>query len=446
MTIRDRTARIISDAQALIEQIATQEQAGRQARDRQTRKQAEDASNNLRSQLLKQTDASSIYLYLNATQAAGDVGVRSAWQTEMLEEKDAPLRHLKGWEVDRLYEGYFATPAFNLAVLPACSLTLQFTFTLAQPYISKDDNAFYIIDNPIVRDRVFRLPLVRASSWKGNLRAALWQNGFRHDSENHSNDQIKRMFGDVRGKEGENADEERGQSGRLIFFPTFFTQTSLEIINPHDRKTRVGKNPILFESVPVNAQGTFTLLYVPFDRIGEDETQTRKQVTQDLQVLAEGVRAMFRVYGFSAKRTSGFGLAEEDRLNGVMQIRVEELAQRVTPAKLSQAIAQPELPRYLIAPNQLKHEYLNPDGTFRERSEAELKAMKKADRQEYEKAKKWREREGKSRAEAAETPPAPDTPTEPSKPQWLTRSFTSFNELVQVAEAVAAQLTQGGAQ
>jgi len=197
-----------------------------------------------------------------------------------------------------------AMPTVDLTLLPLGSWFLQFIFSLAKPFISKDDNPFYIIDNPIVRDKVFRLPMVNPTSWKGNLYSALWQLG--HDKSN--NEQMQRIFGEIRS-------EESGQAGRLFFYPTFFTQTSLEIINPHSRKRRVGKNPILFESVPADAKGTFSMLYVPFDLIGRPEAEIRKQAAEDLQLVAEAISAMMLTYGFSAKRTSGYGTAE-DRISG----------------------------------------------------------------------------------------------------------------------------------
>ncbi len=198
-----------------------------------------------------------------------------------------------------------AKPEVDLAYLPYASWFIQFTFTLAKPYIAKDDNPFYIIDNPIVRDKVFRLPMVRSTSWKGNLYSALWQLG--HDKQEDA--QMQRLFGEIRGEGG-------GQAGRLFFYPTFFTQTSLEIINPHDRKRRVGTNPILFESVPAGAQGTFSLLYVPFDLLGKDENEIQNQALADLQLVAEGLQAMFLTYGFSAKRTSGYGVGEDRIVEG----------------------------------------------------------------------------------------------------------------------------------
>jgi CRISPR-associated protein Cmr2 len=205
-----------------------------------------------------------------------------------------------------------SVPMVDLNRLPYASWFLQFTFTLAKPYISKDDNPFYIIDNPIVRDKVFQLPMVRSTTWKGNLYSALWQLG--HDRQD--DDRMRRLFGEIRGEEG-------GQAGRLFFYPTFFTKTSLEIINPHDRKRRVGKNPILFESVPAGTSGTFSLLYVPFDLIGEGEDKIREQALKDLQLVAEGLQAMFLTYGFSAKRTSGYGVAEDEIVKGEIRTRAD---------------------------------------------------------------------------------------------------------------------------
>ena len=326
-------------------------------------------------------------------------------------------------------------PVFDLSILPPCSFTLRFTFTLAQPYLSKDDNAFYIVDNPIVRDKVFHLPLVRPSSWKGNLAAAL-----RQLDQHKSAASRQRLFGKV------NEADNEGQAGRLIFFPTFFTETGLEIINPHDRKTRVGKNPILFESVPVGATGAFTLLYAPFDRVGQDESETRRQVAEDLQLLAEGLPAMFTIYGFSAKRSSGFGVAQDAVKQGELQLRAAGWEKQEAPVSAPAPAPQADLARYLAAPGRLKPEYLTSDGTFRNRSEAELKAMKKADRQHYDKAKAWWEREGKALAEQGPQPePAVAVPPLAPAPAWPSWEFASFDALADVVRQVKQQLTEGGA-
>lgn len=336
-----------------------------------------------------------------------------------------------------------AKPAPDLSILASHSFALQFTFTLAKPYISKDDNAFYIIDNPIVRDRVFRQPMVRSTSWKGNLYSALWQLGY--DKQN--DEQMQRLFGKIRGKE---EGEEGAQAGRLFFYHTFLNQTSLEIINPHDRQRRVGKNPILFESVPIGASGVFTLLYVPFDRIEKDEQKTKEEVADDLKLVTEGIKAMLTVYGFGAKTSSGFGVAE-DRLAGEGKLALRAVSGvNLAPSAAPPAPQQPDLPRYLESPTRLHADLRREDGSLR--SEAEYQALiesrgqkyAKKDRQLYDKAKSWWEREGKELAQASSQEPEPDpAPLEP--PPVSEYTFHTLSELPDLAQHVAEVLRKEGA-
>ncbi|HEY89356.1 MAG TPA: hypothetical protein G4N98_06445, partial [Thermoflexia bacterium] len=271
MTI-DYAAQALGKVSTLIEQLAEQERLVEKAKresNKNGRKQAEREVQSLRSDLLEQTDASLVYLYLKAVKTASDVDFRSEWQKEAL-YMDA-LAFLKQGNIESLYKTYWVTPTPDLTILPPYSFSLRFTFKLAQPYLSKDDNAFYIVDNPIVRDKVFRLPLVRPSGWKGALRAALWRRG------QHEEDAVvQRLFGVTRG-------EEDGQAGRLYFYPTYFTQIGLEVLNPHPRATGAGQQPLYFECVPQGAEGTFTLLYVPLDGAAAGESLA------DLAAVAEGV-------------------------------------------------------------------------------------------------------------------------------------------------------------
>jgi CRISPR-associated protein Cmr2 len=56
--------------------------------------------------------------------------------------------------------------------LPLYSFIIQAEFTLKQPYFSKDDDEFYIIPNPVLKENVFKVPMVRGSGWKGALASA----------------------------------------------------------------------------------------------------------------------------------------------------------------------------------------------------------------------------------------------------------------------------------
>ena len=365
----------------------------------------------------------------------------------------------------------------NMAALPPGSWFLQFTFTLARPWISKDDAPFYVTEsvNPVRKDKVFKVPTMSAASWKGLLRWTTMHTRLALPKDKltavkFAQERLAQtlLFGDEKGEEpGQTKDfaayldalklEARQDyerllrahyklssddplphhSGRLMFYPTFFNLIDVEVINPHSRKTRAGTHPIYLECVPIGAQGTFSLLYVPFDLIGKKESDIRQQALADMKLIAEGLSAMFLTYGFSAKRTSGYGVAEESVSNGSVQIGIEETQ---APPSLTPSISPPSLPKYLQAPGKLKDEYLNPDGTFRERSDAELKGMSKSDRQEYEKARKWWEREGKA---PASQPPAEVEPEKPEsqKPTWLKREFDSFDELKKVAKELLEQQT-----
>ena len=296
---------------------------------------------------------------------------------------DQKCKHLKS-------SGLLPPPP-DIALLPPGSWFLQFTFTLARPWISKDDDPFYVAEsvNPVRKDKVFKVPTMSAASWKGLLRWMVMHIRLAMQKDKLTADEFARersarqaplirrpgdkltadedefarerlaqtlLFGDEKGEEpGQTKDfaayldelggkearklyvqkvrarfhlDEKAEmphhSGRLMFYPTFFNLIDVEVINPHSRKTRAGTHPIYLECVPIGAQGTFSLLYVPFDLIGKEESDIKQQSLADMKLIAEGLSAMFLTYGFSAKRTSGYGVAEETISNGLVQIREVE--------------------------------------------------------------------------------------------------------------------------
>lgn len=430
------------------EEAAGQREAGRAAR--QKRKEAESVAKQKRKALLRATRSSAACYHLLAVTKAPDakidseVELRTAWQ-----EMERNAKCLQGQEreygrnikqVHTYYKEVFESPKIDLTLLPAYSFDIQFTFTLAQPYISHDEQDFYIVDNPIRKDKVFGLPYIASTSWKGSLRAALWQQGKKAEI-----DTIRHLFGN----EKETKKQEHFRAGRLYFFPTFFNMKDLEIINPQDRLRRIGTLPIVFETVPENTGGIFTLLYVPFDLVGEAEETIRAQVAEELRLVAEGVQAMFRTSGFGAKTRSGFGLARETvSPEGTLRLQASTSATQKQEKAASPQPAHPGLQRYLEAPGRLRPEYRTPEGTFRERSEAELKKMSKSDRQMYDKARSWWAREGKHLAEQPEAP----VPVEPEpgaqvpSVATLEWSFKSFQELVERAKEIVELLKSPSAE
>lgn len=246
------------------------------------------------------------------------------------------------------------TPHYDFENLPKSSFSLHVKFVLKKHYLSRDDEGFYIHENPISKEKVFKVPYIRSSSWKGNLRWTMlnnlverilkiedknkrWQVAFSqrtrivrmfgNEKETKEDDIFSEIFKEtinINGNEENKfnyeflqyiikknyVNKDGNRKGRLRFFPTFFNRIGLDIINPHDRETKTGKNPILLETVPDGTEGDLYLLYVPFDRIGENNKNLHKEIEEDLFMLCKAVKDLLTEYGMSAKRTSGYGTAD----------------------------------------------------------------------------------------------------------------------------------------
>lgn len=326
-------------------------------------------------------------------------------------------------------------PDFTL--LPPQTCFFHFTFTLRRPYMSKDDTDLHILDHPVKKEHLFKLPYVAASQWKGSLRSALWRLGHQED-----NQIVVRLFGHAR--EGE-----EGQAGRLYFYPTFFEQIALEVINPHDRETGVGeRGPILMECVPAGAKGIFSLLYIPFNIFSRHKHEEYYQVADDLMLVAEGLQAMFTVFGFGAKTGSGYGLAEDNLAEeGSLTLRAELSGLSALTEDSERDKMTFDLPRYLESSTQLHSDFRREDGSLKSESEYEAVVKSrggtygKKEKQLYDKARKWWEREGRKFLETRTGQSMSESESAPT-PHIYTYAFTSFTQLVDVMREVSNQLKQ----
>jgi len=187
-------------------------------------------------------------------------------------------------------------------------LEISVTFQLRTPWFSKDDVPFHVIDNPVRRDRVFGAPFMPASSWKGLLRwAARMKTGLLAHLEANDNTlqdwsdtaEVVHLFGNPR-------DETKHfQRGALAFRPTWFDKVGFEVINPHDRRKKAGTKPIFYEVVPPRAIGTLNVLYAPMPGVSDPYVDRQKAIL----LLLDAIESLITEYGFSAKRTSGWGVA-----------------------------------------------------------------------------------------------------------------------------------------
>ena len=181
-------------------------------------------------------------------------------------------------------------PEIKINLFPKNSFFLQFKIRLAKDYISRDDEDFYIIDNPVRKDKVFKIPMVAATSWKGNLR---WMMKRRKED--------KKLIDYLFGPDGS---EESLYQGSLNFFTTFFNEIGIDLINPHSRKTKTPTaGPIILETIPKGSEGWFSLLYFN-QQIGASYSP--------LDSVVQSVLELMTVYGFSAKRKAGYGIVAVD--------------------------------------------------------------------------------------------------------------------------------------
>jgi CRISPR-associated protein Cmr2 len=236
--------------------------------------------------------------------------------------------------------GISSNPDDLLKQLLPFSFGVRTDFCLASPYYSADDDKYSIFDNPLLKENVFKVPMMRGSSWKGVIASAartaleqdfsvenilsfgrLFGSGseeFReiealvkkHDYNQKYQKKILfyalMKFGKVSMK---NINEEKQkeelwkkikakelqtQRGRLVFYPSYFNKIGLEMINPHKRRTKAGTHPIYYEVVPAGAEAIFQLLYIPADNITKPDAVRKVEYEKDKELLIAALKLIFQ--------------------------------------------------------------------------------------------------------------------------------------------------------
>ncbi len=240
------------------------------------------------------------------------------------------------------------------------SFILQAKIKLTAPYFSRDDDNFYLIQNPCLKEKVYKVPMIRGSGWKGAIARAgkeLINEDFKwfssyvrvfgtgsdeyrklidrivQDRDFEENlikyllfelgkkltkddiDQIDDNPEDYLKKLSMNKSDFKDMpylqvhKGRAIFYPTYFDRLSLEIINPHNRRTRAGTKPIHYEVVPKGTDGTLQIVYIPFDAVLSKDEDMKKQVKKDIEFLTQCIEKVADI-GIGAKEKLGWGRFE----------------------------------------------------------------------------------------------------------------------------------------
>ncbi|MBU1669040.1 hypothetical protein KKC13_11530 [bacterium] len=221
------------------------------------------------------------------------------------------------------------------------SFALQTTFTLQAPYYSSDDDEFYIINNPCLKEKVFKVPMMRGSGWKGALLSSARElvkgyeelesyfrlfgvggEAFENVVDKVNDDDFKLFFmlngliidvnEDVKSI-FKKYKKSKAAKGRAIFYATYFDKLSLEIINPHNRKTKAGTNPIHYEVVPKGTTSELQIVYIPFDAVLESKEKIEKEAKADLEFLKNCINKALN-NGIGAKTKLGWGKSQDIKI------------------------------------------------------------------------------------------------------------------------------------
>jgi len=244
-----------------------------------------------------------------------------------------------------------------------CSFGIWVKFRLEQPYFSKDDDELYLIQNPILKEKVFKVPMIRGSGWKGAIAKAgikVIEEKIKNDSSSlidyiydfirifgAGNEEFKKLVDIVDKKGNEDSfakalisytffvlgtkitkkvDESlkdfverlwkdiekkliKVQKGRAVFYPTYFDTFSLEVINPHSRKKRAGTQPISYEVIPKDTESILQIVYIPFDSILKPDNKLQEETEKDLCFLVSCIEKVANS-GVGAKTKLGWGTFE----------------------------------------------------------------------------------------------------------------------------------------
>ncbi|MBZ4195045.1 MAG: hypothetical protein LAE24_12200 [Candidatus Contendobacter sp.] len=202
-----------------------------------------------------------------------------------------------------------------LAGFPRYSARLLLTFRLLTPLLTKDDDPFYLFDNPARKDHLLGLPYLSAASLKG-LSADAYQHAFpgstpwnelcdsdkdpdRTRAFRHADPHAKRLFGIA--DDGAKIESEKG---RLHFSPVWFNQLQLLVMNPGDPARAVGTFPIQFEAIAPGQTGILEVIY--FNPLGTKDSD-EATVRADLARWLAAVASWWPVLGLGAKRLAGYG-------------------------------------------------------------------------------------------------------------------------------------------
>jgi CRISPR-associated protein Cmr2 len=165
----------MNSALSNLEEAAGELEQAKKIKDKETKKQAVEKAHGKMKQAagaIAKVEPHLAYLWYEVLSSNLKDSVRDAWQ-KRLSVAENPWRQ-GHFDFRKIPDDFGFTPDPSaVASLPPFSFILQVPFRLHKPYLSKDERDFYLLDNPLRREKVFKTPMVAAPGWKGALRAAM---------------------------------------------------------------------------------------------------------------------------------------------------------------------------------------------------------------------------------------------------------------------------------
>lgn len=258
-----------------------------------------------------------------------------------------------------------------------------------------------VLETSMTLHHIFGVPYISGTALKGvvssyyleKYREELFKN-LENMSEDEKNKYINKKGGyDLELDKDENYAKLfgiEGQRGKVIFldaYPVKFPQLEIDIMNPHFGDYYDGKTPPADWLTPVPVKFVTVAKDTEFIFAFKTECGDLKELVKTL------IKEALEDLGIGAKTSVGYGYFKD-----LEDCKVEELPQiasNTSPASVSENPKQP-LANYLKNENELKDEYLKPDGIMKSEEEyknfLKVKDLSKNQKQQYEKAKKWHEK------------------------------------------------------
>ncbi len=209
-----------------------------------------------------------------------------------------------------------------LGGFPRYSARLLLEFKLTSPLLTRDDEPFYLIDNPVRKDHIFGSPYLSAAGLKG-LAADAYQRAFpmsydlaeneanRTDHYRQQDASARRLFGLADDGAEYAPGCQKHQAGRLHFSPAWFQKIQFLVINKRNPETGTGEKPIQMEAIAPDQSTILEVVY--FNPLGTVES-SEAIVRQDLARWLAAVAHWWPALGLGAKRLAGYGQIQIEKV------------------------------------------------------------------------------------------------------------------------------------